>query len=104
MVAFALRTSPCELSAAKLCEECVPNEVALAGTSPSRSITVGATKPRTSSGYTATFALLHASIVAVNSDMRSGFNSNPAVKRIKLFLPGMLARFFARLRIESNRV
>src|ERR1700727_1380123 len=65
---------------------------------------VGTTSPRTSNGYTATFALLQVSIVAVNSLIRSGSSANPAVNRIKLFLPGIAERFFARSRTESSRV
>jgi hypothetical protein len=50
----------------------------------------------------ATFALLHASIVAVNSESRSGVRGKPAVKRTRLLRPATEARFFARLRIDSR--
>src|ERR1700722_17288029 len=65
---------------------------------------IGVTSPRTSRGYIATLALLQTSMVAVNSDCRSGVIANPAVKRIMLFRPGMLARFFAISRMASSKV
>jgi hypothetical protein len=65
---------------------------------------IGVASPRTSSGYIATFALLQTSIVAVNSDWRSGVIANPDVNRIMLFRPGMLARLCAIFRIASNRL
>src|SRR5579883_3558244 len=57
------------------------------------------TSPRTSIGYIATFARLHASIVAVTSLNKSGsLSGNPDVSRIKVFRPGIAARFLAIVR------
>ena len=61
-----------------------------------------AINPRASSVYTATFDLLQASIVAVSSDWFSEVNGKPPEKRTTIFLPGMLRRFFARLRTASS--
>src|SRR5258708_25166864 len=60
-----------------------------------------ATRPRTSIGYTATFALLHASIVAVSSDRTSSVNAKPEVRKIKVLRPGTAARFLAIVRNAS---
>lgn len=46
--------------------------------------------------------MLHASIVAVNSDCLSTLNGKPAVSRISIFRPGTARKFFAKLRIDSN--
>jgi hypothetical protein len=62
----------------------------------------GAIKPRASNAYTATFALLQASIVAVSSDWFSEVSGKPPEKRTTIFLPAMLRRFFARLRTASS--
>src|ERR1700740_706862 len=61
-----------------------------------------ATRPRTSSGENQAWALLKASIVAVNSESRSGVSGNPAVKSTRLLRPATEARFLARIRIESR--
>src|SRR5580658_10574817 len=66
--------------------------------------TSGATKPRTSMGYTATLALLQESITAVNSDCRSGVKGKPAVSMMRVLRPGTAAIFFARLRSASITV
>src|SRR5215472_11625460 len=52
----------------------------------------------------ATFDLLQASIVAVSSDWFSGVSGKPPEKRIIILRPGMVRRFFARLRTASNMV
>src|ERR1700677_3965611 len=52
--------------------------------------------------YTATLALLQASMVAVSSLETSPSSGNPAVKRIRLFRPGIGERFLAKLRIEIS--
>src|SRR5581483_4575436 len=62
----------------------------------------GATSPRTSLGYTATFALLHVSMVAVNSASVSGFLGNPDVRNTRLFRPGTVPSPLATLRSASN--
>ena len=54
-------------------------------------------------GYTDTFALLQASIVAVSSEMRSGSSvGKPAESKISILRPGIARRFLARLRMESS--
>src|SRR5208283_102012 len=62
-----------------------------------------AVSPRTSSVYTATLALLQASIVAVSSDIRSASKGKPAEKRMTILRPGIERRFLAKLRMERNR-
>src|ERR1700745_843411 len=52
----------------------------------------------------ATFDLLHASIVAVSSAWFSFDSGKPPEKRITILRPGMLRRFFARLRTASSIV
>src|SRR3984893_10010667 len=52
----------------------------------------------------ATFALLQASIVAVNSDSFSGVNAKPAEKSTSIFRPGTARKFLARLRTASSMV
>src|SRR5207302_7287866 len=62
----------------------------------------GATNPRTSIGYTATFALLQASMTALNSDCLSGVSGKPEVSSTRLLRPGTAARFLARSRTAHN--
>ena len=50
----------------------------------------------------ATFALLHASIVAVNSDSLSVVNGKPAENSTNILRPGTPRRFLARLRTERS--
>ena len=52
----------------------------------------------------ATLDLLQASMVAVNSDSFSGVSGKPPEKRIIILRPGMLRRFFARLRTARSMV
>jgi hypothetical protein len=56
------------------------------------------TSPRTSIGYTATFARLQASIVAVTSEIWSSRTRNPAVSSTSVLRPGTVLSVFARLR------
>src|ERR1019366_1522683 len=62
----------------------------------------GDNKPLTSTGYTATFALLQALITAVSSDWFSGVQGNPAVSSTRLLRPGTAARFLTTLRRASS--
>lgn len=50
----------------------------------------------------ATFDLLQASMVAVNSDWFSLVNGKPPENRITILRPGTLRRFLARLRTASS--
>src|SRR5476649_2617510 len=52
----------------------------------------------------ATFALLQASIVAVNSDSFSGVRANPEENSTSILRPGTARRFFAKLRTPSSIV
>src|SRR6266850_2122318 len=52
----------------------------------------------------ATFALLQASMVAVNSDSFSAVTAKPAEKRTSILRPGTVRKFLARLRTDSNMV
>src|SRR5579883_3665688 len=61
---------------------------------------VPATRPRTSMAYTATFALLQASIAAVASEVSSGVILNPSVIQTNDLRPGTAANRFARQRIS----
>src|SRR5579872_2799936 len=58
----------------------------------------GATSPRTSTGYTATFALLQASITAFNSDSSSIVMGKPALSMTRVFRPGAEASPLATFR------
>src|SRR5207249_10349094 len=52
----------------------------------------------------ATLDLLHASIVAVSSDWFSLLSGKPPENRMTILRPGMLRRFFAKLRTASSMV
>src|ERR1017187_126758 len=64
---------------------------------------MGATRPRTSRGYTATFARLQASIVTVSSARASLVSGKPAVSMMTVLRPGTPSRPLARpLRASST--